>query len=154
MSQKSPTSPDATGWLIIEPPRRFCRVWDQRKRARSSPCSVWMLTSTSTSIRACKAHCCCRHWAVKDATGFHFHWNSLQKRGKALSGSSLKQTIWSCSFFIPQHVFCQFSMDDFQPAQKRAFHCNLRTWQVGSVKIIFSRYVNEQNPRETGNSYP
>lgn len=45
-------------------------------------------------------------------------------------------------------------MDDFQSAQKRAFHRNSWTWQVGNVKIIFSRYVSEQKTQETGNSYP
>lgn len=79
---------------------------------------------------------------------------SPEERKSATRLCSLKQTIWSCGFFIPQHIFCQFSMDDFQSAQKRAFHRNSRTWQVGSVKIIFSHYVSEQKTQETGNSYP
>lgn len=154
MSQQSPTSPNAIRWLIIEPLRRFSHVRETKGREHSQAhavCEHWLLPPQALGIAVLIVAAITGLQRTPQDTSTEI---LSRREEKHYQVRSWKQTIWSCSFFIPQHIFCQFHMDDFQSAQKWAFHRNSWTWQVGSVKIIFSRCVNEQKTQETGNSYP
>lgn len=66
---------------------------------------------------------------------------------------SLKYSIWSCSFFISQHI-SQFSMVDFQPAQKVDSPSKFMDMARQKCQNPFSDYAGEQKTGEIGgNAY-